>query len=151
MCHANRWCNKFWRGSVRQQGENISAGFSVGRVLEKAGNSLRVTGAKDRQTTRRRLAHMLLRWQEEGIEIYAASFAQIRESELIRINRPSQFRMHWYRPLALLGVKRAISGGFLAWPRGAGGGQIVGLPSAGPEAEGDQVPGGQENGQGTAS
>lgn len=57
---------------------------------------------------------MLLRWQEEGIEIYAASFAQIRESELIRINRPSQFRMHWYRPLALLGVKRAISGGFLA-------------------------------------
>ena len=33
----------------------------------------------------------------------------------------------------------------------SGGGQIVGLPSAGPEAEGDQVPGGQENGQGAAS
>jgi len=45
-----------------------------------------------------------------------------------------------------------IAGAMIVGPKAiSGGGQIVGLPSAGPEAEGDQVPGGQENGQGAAS
>jgi hypothetical protein len=64
----------------------------------------------------------MLRWQEEGIEIYAASALDINARELIRVNQPSQFRARWYRALALLGLKRATSGGFGAWPHGSGGG-----------------------------
>jgi hypothetical protein len=67
------------------------------------------------------LAHVLLRWQEEGISIYVSNVAAASSSELIRVNRPSQFRALWQRALALIGLKRATVGGFGAWPQGSGG------------------------------
>src|SRR5260221_7980054 len=68
------------------------------------------------------LAHVLLRWQEEGISIFASSAAAPRSMALIRVSRPSQFRALWQRALALIGLRRAGEGGFGAWPQGSGGG-----------------------------
>jgi hypothetical protein len=68
-------------------------------------------------------AHVLLRWQEDGLAIFAASATAIDAPILIMIRRPSQFRALWYRALALLGLRRASAGGFGAWPHGSGGGR----------------------------
>jgi len=68
------------------------------------------------------LAHVLLRWQEGGISILAASAADATSAHPIRINRPSLFRSLWYRALTIIGLRRATGGGFGAWPHGSGGG-----------------------------
>jgi hypothetical protein len=68
------------------------------------------------------LAHALLRWQEDGLAIFAASAVAVNAPTLITIRRPSQFRALWYRALALIGLRRATAGGFGAWPHNSGGG-----------------------------
>jgi hypothetical protein len=68
------------------------------------------------------LAHVLLRWQEDGLAVFAASAAAVDAPTLITVRRPSQFRALWYRALALLGLRRASAGGFGGWPHGSGGG-----------------------------
>lgn len=67
------------------------------------------------------LAHVLLRWQEQGISIYSSSAAAMNRSELIRVNRPSRFRALWQRAIAMLGLHRGVAGGFGNWPHGTGG------------------------------
>ncbi|HEX7181107.1 MAG TPA: hypothetical protein VF756_04640 [Thermoanaerobaculia bacterium] len=57
------------------------------------------------------LAHVLLRWQEAGLEIYAAGPTGDNMREL-RVERPSSFRLAWYRALALTGFRRNSAGGF---------------------------------------
>ena len=68
------------------------------------------------------LAHVLLRWQDEGILIYACSAVAPSSMESIQVNRPSWYRSLWHRALALIGLSRGASGGFGAWPQGSGGG-----------------------------
>ena len=68
------------------------------------------------------LAHVLLRWQEEGISIFASSIVALSSVEPIRVNRPSRFRALWYRALALIGLSRGAAGGFGTWPQSSGGG-----------------------------
>ena len=68
------------------------------------------------------LAHVLLRWQQAGLAIFAASAADVDAPRLITVRRPSQFRALWYRALALLGLRRGSAGGFGAWPHNSSGG-----------------------------
>ena len=68
------------------------------------------------------LGHVLLRWQEDGIAIHAASAGNVGSSHPIQIHRPRLFRTLWYRALALIGLKRGARGGFGAWPHGSDGG-----------------------------
>src|SRR5271165_5361012 len=58
------------------------------------------------------LAHVLLRWQEEGILIYASSSVAPGSMEPIGVNCPSRFRTLWQRALALIGLRRGAAGGF---------------------------------------
>lgn len=60
----------------------------------------------------RDLAHVLLRWQEAGIEILAADVQSVLPPDPIRVSRPGQFRMLWYRALVLAGLRRNSAGGF---------------------------------------
>jgi len=62
------------------------------------------------------LAHVLLRWQEDGIAIESKSarFGEVPTS--IHVNRPSRFRAAWYRGLAILGLRRNDAGGFGGYP-----------------------------------
>lgn len=62
------------------------------------------------------LAHILLRWQEDGIAI-ESKCARFGDSPVvIKVNRPSRFRAVWYRALAVLGLRRNDAGGFGGYP-----------------------------------
>lgn len=52
------------------------------------------------------LTHVLLRWQEAGLNIHD------RRGGLIRVPRPSRYRALWYRALAISGLRRSSVGGF---------------------------------------
>jgi hypothetical protein len=62
------------------------------------------------------LAHVLLRWQEEGIatESKSARFGDAPAPMVVR--RPFRFRAAWYRALAILGLRRNDAGGFGGYP-----------------------------------
>jgi len=69
------------------------------------------------------LRHVLLRWQEAGIEIQASTAADRSQPRKIEVPRPSRFRAAWYRALAILGFWRSNVGGFGSFlPTGSGGG-----------------------------
>lgn len=67
------------------------------------------------------LAHVLLRWQEAGLQIYAAGPTGEDMREL-RVEKPWSFRQAWYRALAVAGLRRNSAGGF---------GSIIPQPSSG--------------------
>lgn len=68
------------------------------------------------------LAHVLLRYQEQGIELQCA---KVEESDIrpLSVRRPPMFRSAFYRFLARLGLRRHALGGFGSWvPESHGGG-----------------------------
>lgn len=66
------------------------------------------------------LAHVLLRWQESGVEIFAIDLNAGSVAVQIKVPRPSRFRALWYRTRTILGLHRSWVGGFGAFP-GEGG------------------------------
>lgn len=62
------------------------------------------------------LAHVLLRWQEEGLAVESKS-ARFGDAPVpITVSRPFRFRAAWYRALAALGLRRNDAGGFGGYP-----------------------------------
>jgi hypothetical protein len=57
------------------------------------------------------LAHVLRRWQEQGIRLHAADIDSGRQSE-ITVAKPSWFRLAWYAVIAVMGLRRSNVGGF---------------------------------------
>jgi hypothetical protein len=68
------------------------------------------------------LAHVLLRWQEAGLQIFSFQRGQAGLPQPLEVYRPSLFRQLWYRSLTLLGLRRNSAGGF---------GSIIPQPSSG--------------------
>lgn len=68
------------------------------------------------------VAHVLLRWQEDGISIESKSSRFGDAPTPILVNRPSRFRAVWYRALAILGLRRNDAGGFGGYPPSPSGG-----------------------------
>ena len=62
------------------------------------------------------LAHVLLRWQEEGIAIGSKSARSGDAPAPMMVRRPFRFRAAWYRALAILGLRRNDAGGFGGYP-----------------------------------
>lgn len=58
------------------------------------------------------LSHVLLRWQEAGIEILSKAVEDPGPPSAITVSRPSRFRALWYRALAIMGLRRNNVGGF---------------------------------------
>lgn len=58
------------------------------------------------------LSHVLLRWQEAGVEIRAKSLSELGPPSAITVSRPSRFKALWYRALAIMGLRRNNVGGF---------------------------------------
>lgn len=67
------------------------------------------------------LAHVLLRWREAGIELYAQDPDGQNAPGVLQVDRPSSFRSLFYRALTLAGLRRNSAGGF---------GSIVPVPSS---------------------
>ncbi|HSA93854.1 MAG TPA: hypothetical protein VLE48_12650 [Terriglobales bacterium] len=63
-------------------------------------------------TPKEDLAHVLLRWQQQGIRILSASLREWQRPSEIQVSMPSAFRRSWYRTLAMLGLRRSAVGGF---------------------------------------
>jgi hypothetical protein len=60
----------------------------------------------------RDLAHVLMRWQESGIQILTCDVHREMRPEPIRVTRPGSFRLLWYRALVIAGLRRNSAGGF---------------------------------------
>jgi hypothetical protein len=58
------------------------------------------------------LAHTLLRWQKEGLEILSRPLEGAGQAVAIQIRRPSMFNNLWLRVSAVLGLRRNPLGGF---------------------------------------
>ena len=58
------------------------------------------------------LAHVLLRWQEGGLELLTYARERGGSPERLIVPRPSWFRKAWYRALAILRLRRNPAGGF---------------------------------------
>jgi hypothetical protein len=63
-------------------------------------------------TPRTDLAHVLLRWQEGGVEIYDQDPDGNMSPRPIQVAKPSAFRSLFYRTLTLAGLRRSSAGGF---------------------------------------
>ena len=57
------------------------------------------------------LAHVLLRWQQAGLRILAASPSDVAPRD-ITVPRPSWFRRAWYRAITAARLRRNNAGGF---------------------------------------
>lgn len=68
------------------------------------------------------LAHVLLRWQEGGVEIYSQDPDGNMSPRPIQVEKPSAFRSLFYRALTLAGLRRSSAGGF---------GSVIPIPSSG--------------------
>lgn len=60
----------------------------------------------------RDLAHVLLRWQEAGVAIQACDVQAASAPVPMKVSRPGNFRLLWYRALVLAGLRRNSAGGF---------------------------------------
>jgi hypothetical protein len=58
------------------------------------------------------LSHVLLRWQEAGIEILSKASGDTSLPSRINVSKPSRFKASWYRALAIMGLRRSSVGGF---------------------------------------
>ncbi len=58
------------------------------------------------------LAHVLLRWQEAGLELYESRLSIDAPPAPMRVKKPSNFGTLWYRVLAMAGLRRNSAGGF---------------------------------------
>jgi hypothetical protein len=95
--------------------------FPSSRLLKEHGiNSVLLVQKTIRQPSED-LAHVLRRWQEDGIGFHAATAQNIAAKRPLTVQQSSRFRA-WYRALAILGLARGTHGGFGAWPHGTGGG-----------------------------
>jgi hypothetical protein len=76
----------------------------------------------NRAQPRRDLAHVLLRWQEAGIQILSCGENDQTQPTPILVEKPDNFRSLWYRALVLAGLRRNSAGGF---------GAVIPEPSSG--------------------
>jgi hypothetical protein len=70
----------------------------------------------------RDLAHVLLHWQEAGIQILSCGENDQNQPTPLQVQKPSNFRALWYAAMVLAGLRRNSTGGF---------GAVIPEPSSG--------------------
>jgi hypothetical protein len=78
-----------------------SRGFRSATLIQRGGTSIKPD-----------LAHVLRRWQDQGIALRVADIATGQITEVGTLPAPSRFRLAWYAAVALLGLRRNNVGGF---------------------------------------
>ena len=58
------------------------------------------------------LAHVLRRWQDDGIQLRVIDVASGQGAADVTVPKPSGFKLAWYAAMALLGLRRSNVGGF---------------------------------------
>jgi hypothetical protein len=67
---------------------------------------------RDGLAIRSDLAHVLRRWQDNGIVVRVVDLESGQVAENVTVPKPSSFRLAWYAAIALLGLRRSNVGGF---------------------------------------
>jgi hypothetical protein len=84
-----------------------SARFLLGRGITRV-----IVVQRGSRVPRDDLAHVLRRWQDAGIEVWAKDLLDAAAPVPIRVSRPAWYRVMWYRALAVLRLTRNPLGGF---------------------------------------
>ena len=119
---------RYGTGAAAQPGRfdnrsiSLPTDFPSGMFLRSRGIARVVLIQPANASPQEDLAHTLLAWQEAGLSILARTSSTDVPPEPIRVARPSRFRVHWYRLLATLRLRRSPLGGF---------GGMTPVPSAG--------------------
>jgi hypothetical protein len=95
-----------------------SAGFLKSRGIRTILILQEFAGAKPQDD----LAHVLVRWQEAGLELKSAAISDVAQQLPITAQKPSFFRALFYRIGVAVGLRRTSAGGF---------GGVVPQPSSG--------------------
>jgi hypothetical protein len=86
--------------------------FPSANLLISRGYRQAVLVQNDRLQPQGDLAHVLCRWQEQGMAVLAVQPQRDDKPRPLRVSRPSHFRWMWYAFLATLGLRRNSTGGF---------------------------------------
>ncbi len=86
--------------------------FPSGALLASRGLRVATLIQRDTAAIRPDLAHVLRRWQDEGIEIRVHDLASGQTAANVSVPKPSHFRLAWYAAIALFGLRRSNVGGF---------------------------------------
>lgn len=137
MSHTSKYCPAFLLDSLRlapfkvpepglfdNRWMTIPEDYPSAKFLQAQGIRRVLLIQQDSVTPANDLAHVLLRWQQERLEIFAKRMDDERQPEAIVVKRPSWFRSSWYRTLVRLGFRRNSVGGFGSYipEPGSGGG-----------------------------
>ena len=90
----------------------FSPDFPSAQFLQRHGLTRALLIQLDSLQPQEDLAHVLLRWQEGGVEIYAKQLSDSNAPARIEVQRPPRFRSLWHRALVMLGLRRSSAGGF---------------------------------------
>jgi hypothetical protein len=110
----------------RRNGENAAVGpgsydnrwvalpqdFPSGALLASRGIRTATVIQRDSPSVRPDLVHVLLRWQDSGIQLRLMDLATGRPAQQVTLTKPSGFKLAWYAAVALLGLRRSNVGGF---------------------------------------
>ena len=96
--------------------------FPSANFLRSRGIGAVVLGQAGAVLPQNDLAHVLLRWQEAGLNLFSWKLNDQTPPAPLQVQRPARFRALWYQALALAGLRRNSTGGF---------GGVVPEPSSG--------------------
>jgi hypothetical protein len=99
-------------GSYDNRWVALPQDFPSGALLASRGIRTATLIQRDSQSVRPDLVHVLLRWQDSGIQVRAMDLANGRPAQQITLAKPSGFKLAWYAAVALLGFRRSNVGGF---------------------------------------
>jgi hypothetical protein len=85
--------------------------FPSGTLLRSKGIHHATLIQQDRLDVAPDLAHVLRRWQDQGIQIHAVELTGGSRAD-ITVARPSWFRSAWYAAVTVLALRRSNVGGF---------------------------------------
>jgi hypothetical protein len=100
-------------GMFDNRSVSLPTDFPSANLLISHGVRRAVLIQLDRLEPQEDLAHTLLRWQQAGIAIEAASLADTTaKPATITVRKPPLYRLLWQRMLATAGLRRSPLGGF---------------------------------------
>jgi hypothetical protein len=109
-------------GAFDNRSVSLPTDFPSGLFLQSHGIQNVVLVVREKSAPQADLAHTLSAWQEAGLSIRTRTVDGVGPPEPLRVARPSNFRVLWYRLLATMGLRRNPLGGF---------GGTIPMPSSG--------------------
>ncbi len=101
-----------WPGNFDNRWKVFPQDFPSATVLTERGFRRVLLIQRGRLQPQLDLAHVLLRWQDAGLEITGKDLADREPPARIRVRPPPWYRRAWLRFLEMLGLGRGPEGGF---------------------------------------